>query len=516
MDVVGIGRKLVECLPAAVCQVEVLWSPRLARHVGLVVTAREAAHLDISDLQRNDLRQAPSEPVVALGQAIADPGVGKRKVKKPVKAWPKECKGETSAAGLAAWMSTAPELPAGRAAVTVAATGTREELLAARILLLDVAAGCGVLAAEHRTMAARLRMDLVFPRAAAAAGYCTKIEQLHLAAPGPVQHARVTVGDLGHHLLPLIQEQELLRIAATAVCTNPFASPLLVDCTGPLVEAKFLSVIDVNLFLQFLGWEVEERSLGSLRSCGEAAGRRWALHPAPGSRRFRVRVDSVPSDGRSLAKYEVVLARSGPTHLMFRSKLQVFQFLFSGTARAMDTVHLELEDVTEYEAEKEEGEGVRVRVSRELAQSDPGIRLGLSPLPQLVPLTPGGLLPVAALEQGVTAGLKVSAVRYRRPGVRSSEWRSCVREGGLILPPRPGGWDAAADIVVFVEGREQGKVVVDKEVKNSSVTTLKLPSASTSPDPTPSQTLISPTSTDPTGFTFVTIRPKLRRVASIN
>ena len=137
---VGIGRKLVECLPAAVCQVEVLWSPRLARHVGLVVTAREAAHLDINDLQRNDLRQAHGELEVALGQAIADPGVGKRKVKKPVEAWPKECKGETSGAGLAAWMSTAPELPAGRAAVTVAATGTREELLAARILLLDVAA----------------------------------------------------------------------------------------------------------------------------------------------------------------------------------------------------------------------------------------------------------------------------------------------------------------------------------------------------------------------------------------
>lgn len=250
---------------------------------------------------------------------------------------------------------------------------------------------------------------------------------------------------------------------------------------------------------------VEERSLGSLRRSGEAAGRRWTLHPAPGGRRFRVRVGG--AEGRSLALYEVQLASCGHIHLMFRSKLQVFQFLFSTAARAMDGVHLEVEDITESEVESKEEEGVRVRVSRELALAAPG----LSPLSQLVPLTPGGLLSVAAVEQRVTAGRRVSAVRCRRRGVRSSKWETCVREGGLVLPPRPGGWAAAGDLVVFVE-REQGKVVVDREIQTCS----ELPSTTMYPEPEPSTSVTSPTSSDPTSFTFVTIRPKLRRAAALN
>lgn len=192
------------------------------------------------------------------------------------------------------------------------------------------------------------------------------------------------------------------------------------------------------------------------RSSGE--GRTWALHPAPGSRHYRVRVDASPAAGRSLAQYEVVSAPAGSTHLMFRSKLQLAQFLFSGTARRLGRLQLEAEDITVSgaEAAEEVGEGVKVRVSRELAMHDPG----LSPLPHLVRLTPGGLLPVAAVEEEVTGGRAVTGVRYRRPGVRSSEWRSCVREGGVILPP-PGGWDAAADFVVFAERKEQGKADIN-------------------------------------------------------
>ena len=75
----------------------------------------------------------------------------------------------------------------------------------------------------------------------------------------------------------------------------------------------------------------------------------------------------------------------------------------------------------------------------------------LSPLPHFITLTPNGLLPLAALLE-VTGGRAITGLRYRRLGVRSSEWRSCPREGDMLHPP-PGGWSQAADYVVFADRR---------------------------------------------------------------
>ena len=88
-----------------------------------------------------------------------------------------------------------------------------------------------------------------------------------------------------------------------------------------------------------------------------------------------------------------------------------------------------------------------MRVSWELNLQEPS----LSPLPHLITLTPNGLLPLAALLE-VTGGRAITGLRYRRLGVRSSEWRSCPREGDMLHPP-PGGWSQAADYVVFADRR---------------------------------------------------------------
>ena len=90
---------------------------------------------------------------------------------------------------------------------------------------------------------------------------------------------------------------------------------------------------------------------------------------------------------------------------------------------------------------------MRVRVSWELNLQEPS----LSPLPHLITLTPNGLLPLAALLE-VTGGRAITGLRYRRLGVRSSEWRSCPKEGDMLHPP-PGGWSQAADYVVFADRR---------------------------------------------------------------
>ena len=134
-----------------------------------------------------------------------------------------------------------------------------------------MAADCGVLAAAHRVMAAQMRTDLVFPTEAAAAGYCVKMELVELTIPTPLSLGRVAVAALGHHLPPVLREQDLLRLGAATTAANTFASPLLIDVEdvrGAGLQAKFFSVIDVNLFLQFRGAAEEERSLGSLRWAG--------------------------------------------------------------------------------------------------------------------------------------------------------------------------------------------------------------------------------------------------------
>ena len=85
--------------------------------------------------------------------------------------------------------------------------------------------------------------------------------------------ARVRVEDLGYQLPPILMEHDLLRIHFTASMDNCFSTPLLVsveeNLSGPHerlgVQARFISVIDVNLFLQFRGVTEEVRSLGSLR-----------------------------------------------------------------------------------------------------------------------------------------------------------------------------------------------------------------------------------------------------------
>ena len=91
--------------------------------------------------------------------------------------------------------------------------------------------------------------------------------------------------------------------------------------------------------------------------------------------------------------------------------------------------------------------GVMVRVSWDLNMQEPS----LSPLPHLITLTPNGLLPLAALLE-VTGGRAITGLRYRRLGVRSREWRSCLREGDMLHPP-PGGWNQAVDYVVFADRR---------------------------------------------------------------
>jgi hypothetical protein len=140
----------------------------------------------------------------------------------------------------------------------------------------------------------------------------------------------------------------------------------------------------------------------------------------------------------------------GPSHLLFRRKLHLFNFLFSDAARQLSCLQLEPADIWEAATDLPPVEGmVQVRVSRELTARDPS----LSPLPQPVALTTAGLLPTAALERGLTGGRAVSGVRYRLPGAHSSEWRRCTVERGAVLPP-PGGWAQGADFVVFAAPEE--------------------------------------------------------------
>jgi len=200
----------------------------------------------------------------------------------------------------------------------------------------------------------------------------------------------------------------------------------------------------VNLFLQSRGSKEEYRSLGALREVSK--GRKLELGPQ--GRHFRVKVDRRPVNSNQLQQFEI--ASQGPhgaIHLLFRRKQELFHFLFSSGARQLACVQLEVEDILGREEKKVEEVGVRVRVSWELNLQEPS----LSPLPHLVTLTPNGLLPLASLLE-VTGGRAITGLRYRRLGVRSSEWRSCPREGDMLHPP-PGGWSQAADYVVFADRR---------------------------------------------------------------
>jgi len=149
-----------------------------------------------------------------------------------------------------------------------------------------------------------------------------------------------------------------------------------------------------------------------------------------------------------LPSFEIVSqGPHGVVHLLFRRKQELFNFLFSSAAKQLSRVQLEGEDILGREAKKVEEVGVRVRVSWELNLQEPS----LSPLPHLLKLNRNGLLPIEALLE-VTGGRAITGLRYRRLGVRSSEWRSCPREGDMLLPP-PGGWSQAADYVVFADRR---------------------------------------------------------------
>ena len=159
-------------------------------------------------------------------------------------------------------------------------------------------------------------------------------------------------------------------------------------------------------------------------------------------------MDRRPVNCNQLQQSEI--ASQGPhgaIHLLFRRKQELFHFLFSSGAKQLSCVQLEVEDIRGREEKKAEEIGVRVRVSWELNLQEPS----LSPLPHLITLTPNGLLPLAALLE-VTGGRAITGLRYRRLGVRSSEWRSCPREGDMLHPP-PGGWSQAADYVVFADRR---------------------------------------------------------------
>ena len=303
-----------------------------------------------------------------------------------------------------------------------------------------------LVAVEDRVMVDQLRLDLVFPNEAIAAGFCVMIELLQLTLPSALTIARMHVADLGYHLAPVLNEQELLTLAASTTLGNLFSTPLLVDMEDPGtgLQARFFSVVDVNLFLQSRGSKEEYRSLGALREVSK--GRKLELGPQ--GRNFRVKVDRRPVNSNQLHQFEI--ASQGPhgaIHLLFRRKQELFHFLFSSGARQLACVQLEVEDILGREEKKVEEVGVRVRVSWELNLQEPS----LSPLPHLVTLTPNGLLPLAALLE-VTGGRAITGLRYRRLGVRSSEWRSCPREGDMLHPP-PGGWSQAADYVVFADRR---------------------------------------------------------------
>ena len=305
-----------------------------------------------------------------------------------------------------------------------------------------------LVAVEERVMVDQMRLDLVFPNEAVAAGFCVKIELLQLTLPSALSVARMHVADLGYHLAPVLNEQELLTLAANSAEANLFSTPLLVDMEDPGtgLQARFFSVVDVNLFLHSRGLRDEHRSLGALRELTQSKRLELGPSPAPNGRNFRVKVDRRPPV--QLPSFEVVSqGPHGAIHLLFRRKQELFNFLFSSAAKQLSRVQLEDEDILGREAKQVEEVGVRVRVSWELNLQEPS----LSPLPHLLKLNRNGLLPIEALLE-VTGGRAITGLRYRRLGVRSSEWRSCPREGDMLLPP-PGGWSQAADYVVFADRR---------------------------------------------------------------
>ena len=85
-----------------------------------------------------------------------------------------------------------------------------------------------LVAVEDRVMVDQLRLDLVFPNETVAAGFCVKIELLQLTLPSALTIARMHVADLRYHLAPVLNEQELLTLAASSTHGNLFSTPLLV------------------------------------------------------------------------------------------------------------------------------------------------------------------------------------------------------------------------------------------------------------------------------------------------
>ena len=338
-----------------------------------------------------------------------------------------------------------------RSAVRVSAKGAgKKQLGVARDLLLGLAAEEGLMAAQSRVMVGQLRLDLVFTSEEAAAALCVKVELVQLTLSTFLSLARLRVEDLGYHLAPVLAEQDLLRIHLLAEQSNCFSTPLLVDIEekGPGFQARFFSVVDVNLFLESRSSKEEERSIGSLQSSV------WSLSLAKGGRnhRYRVRVDRDLPHARRSFNFESEIKSDGVVYLLFRSKPELFHFLFSDIAKNLKMLQLENEDIQEKgpvtSLSAKEKILLSVRVSREMLVQDPT----LSSSPRAVSLTSEGHLETSALELLVTGGRVVTALRYRKPGVRSSEWAGCRVEGGKVLPPQ-GGWGSGEDYVVFVEQR---------------------------------------------------------------
>ena len=128
-----------------------------------------------------------------------------------------------------------------------------------------------LVAVEERVMVDQMRLDLVFPNEAVAAGFCVKIELLQLTLPSALSVTRMPVADLGYHLAPVLNEPELLTLAAYSTKANLFSTPLLVDWEDPGtgLQARFFSVVDVNLFLHSRGLRDEHRSLGALKELSQ-------------------------------------------------------------------------------------------------------------------------------------------------------------------------------------------------------------------------------------------------------
>ena len=388
------------------------------------------------------------------------------------------------------WLPWVLRRPIGRSAVRVGAAG--QGLAELMELLLEMAVEGGVLAASSRLIVRQLRLDLVFPSEEAAAEFCVKCELMELTLSSPLAVARVRVADLGYQFSPVLNEQELLRIHNSSSSQHCFSSPLLVDVelakdrTGA-IQAKFISVTDVNLFLQARGCCEEEISLGSLRGSGHCSLLSYQLKQAgKASHLYKLRVDRVLHSAVKLFKfYEEFSSAEEPIHLIFQSKIYLFRFLFSDIAKALHCAQLEVEVGSLSKPGlaflKEAGVGslnevgvgpltekgmgsLMVRISRDLGLADPQ----LPPQAQEVVLTSEGLLPCSSLEAQVTGGREVTGLRYRKAGAQSSEWRGCLVKGGMVLPPR-GGWRVGADFVVFAEGNTRKELFQNNKHNNLPV-----------------------------------------------